>query len=92
MTNFVYAIGVVLIVQLITTYWFPITFILQLQILRIGVFLLLFGYIYFAGYLAKRPAGTQSGRHPWRAGDGQFCRVSFTPASPLFPYAYPLVG
>jgi hypothetical protein len=53
MTNFVLAIGVVLLVQLITTYWFPIIFILQLQILRIGVFLLLIGYIYFAGYLAS---------------------------------------
>ena len=53
MTNFVLAIGVVLLVQIITTYWFPITFILQLQILRIGVFLLIFGYIYFSGYLAK---------------------------------------
>jgi hypothetical protein len=54
MTNFIFAIGVVLLIQLITTYWFPITFILQLQILRIGVFLLIFGYIYFAGYLATR--------------------------------------
>jgi hypothetical protein len=54
MTNFVLAIGFVLAVQLITTYWFPITFILQLQILRIAVFLLLLGYIYFAGYLARR--------------------------------------
>jgi hypothetical protein len=54
MSNFVLAIGGVLCVQLITTYWLPVTFILQLQILRIGVFLLLFGYIYFAGYLAKR--------------------------------------
>lgn len=54
MTNFVLAIGIVLFIQLITTYWFPITFILQLQILRIGVFLLLIGYIYFAGYIARR--------------------------------------
>ncbi|MCX6082370.1 MAG: hypothetical protein NTW32_22820, partial [Chloroflexi bacterium] len=46
-------IGMVLLVQLLTTYLFPITFILQLQILRIGVFLMLFGYIYFAGYLAN---------------------------------------
>ena len=53
MTNFVLAIGMVLLVQLLTTYSFPITFILQLQILRIGVFLMLFGYIYFAGYLAN---------------------------------------
>jgi len=54
MTNFILAIGFVLLIQLITTYWFPITFILQLQILRIGVFLMLIGYIYFAGYLARR--------------------------------------
>jgi len=54
MTNFILAIGVVLFVQLITTYWFPVTFILQLQVLRIGVFLLVIGYIYFAGYLARR--------------------------------------
>ncbi len=53
-THFVIAIGLVLLVQLLTTYWLPITFILQLQILRIGVFLMLFGYIYFAGYLASR--------------------------------------
>ncbi len=52
MTNFILAIGVVMIVQLITTYSLPIIFILQLQILRMGVFLLYFGYIYFAGYLA----------------------------------------
>jgi hypothetical protein len=53
-THFVIAIGLVLLVQLLSTYWLPITFILQLQILRIGVFLMLFGYIYFAGYLASR--------------------------------------
>jgi hypothetical protein len=53
-TNFMVAIGIIMLVQLITTYWFPIILILQLQILRIGVFLLIIGYIYFAGYLAKR--------------------------------------
>jgi len=53
-TNFVLAIGIVLLIQIITTYWLPVTLILQLQILRIGVFLLLFGYLFFTGYLAKR--------------------------------------
>jgi hypothetical protein len=52
--NFVLAIAGVVIIQIITTYWVPVTFILQLQILRIGVFLLIFGYIYFAGYIARR--------------------------------------
>lgn len=54
MTNFMVGIGVVLVVQLVTTYFLPIVFILQLQILRIGVFLQIIGYVYFAGYLAHR--------------------------------------
>jgi general stress protein CsbA len=53
-TNFVIAIGIVLGIQVITTYWLPVTFILQLQILRIGLFLMIIGYLYFAGYLAER--------------------------------------
>ena len=53
-TNFIYAIGIILIVQLITTYWLPVVFILQLQILRVGFFLLVFGYVYFSGFLANR--------------------------------------
>jgi len=84
MTNFVLAIGVVLLVQLITTYWLPITFILQLQILRIGVFLLLIGYIYFAGYLAKRlQQGSLSGI------PGGLVMVSFVAyPSPLLPILF----
>ncbi len=54
LTNFVVAIGLVLLVQIVTTYWLPVVFILQLQILRIGFFLQIIGYLYFAGYLAKR--------------------------------------
>jgi hypothetical protein len=84
MTNFVLAIGVFLLVQLITTYWFPITFILQLQILRIGFFLLLIGYIYFAGYLAKRlQQGSLSGI------SGGLVMFSFiTYPSPLLPILF----
>jgi hypothetical protein len=83
-TNFILAIGIVLVFQLITTYWFPITFILQLQILRIGVFLLLIGYIYFAGYLAKRlQQGSLSGI------SGGLTVVSFvTYPSPLLPLLF----
>ena len=83
-TNFVLAIGVVLFVQLITTYWFPIAFILQLQILRIGVFLLLIGYLYFAGYLARRlQQGSLSGL------SGGLVMVSFVSyPSPLLPILF----
>ena len=84
MTNFVLAIGVVLLVQLITTYWFPIIFILQLQILRIGVFLLYFGYIYFAGYLAHRLQQGRLGGIP-----GGLVTVSFVAyPSPLLPILF----
>lgn len=52
--NFAIAIGLVFIVQLITTYLLPVTVILQLQLLRILFYLLIFGYLYFAGLLARR--------------------------------------
>jgi hypothetical protein len=84
MTNFVLAIGVVLFVQLITTYWFPVTFILQLQILRIGVFLLVIGYIYFAGYLAKR---LQEGGLKGLSGGLVSASFLFYP-SPLLPLVF----
>ena len=53
-THFMLAISLVLLAQVVTTYVLPITLVLQLQILRIGVFLMIFGYLYFAGYLAYR--------------------------------------
>ncbi len=54
MTNFVYAIGVVVVVQVITTYLLPITILVQMQILRIAFYLSIFGYLYFADLLARR--------------------------------------
>ncbi|MBN1431061.1 MAG: hypothetical protein JXB07_22015 [Anaerolineae bacterium] len=53
MTNFVYAIGIILVVQVITTYWLPITIIIQMQILRAAFYLLIFAYLYFAHVLAR---------------------------------------
>jgi hypothetical protein len=84
MTNFVLAIGIVLLIQLVTTYWFPIVFILQLQILRIGVFMLIIGYIYFAGYLARSlQQGSLSGL------SGGLVLVSFvTYPSPVLPILF----
>lgn len=79
--NFVLAIGMVLFVQLVTTYWLPLTLVLQLQILRIGVFLMIFGYIYFAGYLA---AELQQGRLRGLAG-GLVVFTFIAYVSPLLP-------
>lgn len=50
--NFFIAIGIVLVIQVVSTYWLPVTIILQLQILRIGFYILIFSYLYFANYLA----------------------------------------
>ena len=54
MTNFVYAGLIVLLVQLVTAQWLPITIIIQSQIIRIGIFILIFAYLYFGAYLAAR--------------------------------------
>jgi hypothetical protein len=43
----------IMILHLITTQWLPLTFIIQMQISRASLFILIFSYIYFAGYLAK---------------------------------------
>ena len=80
-THFMLAIGLLLLVQLVTTYWLPVTLVLQLQILRIGVFLMIIGYIYFAGYLA---AALQQGRLSGLAG-GLVVFAYVTYVSPILP-------
>lgn len=52
-THFVYAIGLIVLANVITTYLLPVTILLQMQILRAAVFLLPFGYLYFANALAQ---------------------------------------
>jgi hypothetical protein len=41
-------------VQAVTAQWYPITLLVQAQIIRAGFFVLIFGYLYFAHYLARR--------------------------------------
>ncbi|HEY9077291.1 MAG TPA: hypothetical protein VIO61_12220 [Anaerolineaceae bacterium] len=52
--HFSIAIGLVIIAAVITSYVLPITFIVSLQISRIGVFASYFGYLLFAGWLAEQ--------------------------------------
>lgn len=54
MKNFFYAIGITVLVEIVTTYWAPVTIILQSQILRIAMFLTIFGYIYFGNIIAEQ--------------------------------------
>lgn len=55
-TLFVCALVLVLIFQIITAQWLPIVIIIESQIIRAGVFTLVFAYLYFAHYLARRYA------------------------------------
>lgn len=51
--NFVWASLIILIVQLIVGTWLPLTIIIQSQIIRAGVFINFFAYLYFSGHIAR---------------------------------------
>jgi hypothetical protein len=53
-TNFVYAAILILVVEIITAHWYPATIIVQSQIMRAGLFIIIFSYLYFANYIAQR--------------------------------------
>jgi len=51
---FMSAVLVILSVQVVTAHWLPITILIQLQIIRAGVFALIFAYLYFTRYIVAR--------------------------------------
>lgn len=51
MRNFVLAIGVLFLVAVITSYLLPVTILLQMQLLRVGVFMLYISMIYLSFFL-----------------------------------------
>jgi hypothetical protein len=51
--NFVFAALIILIAQLISGTWLPLTVIVQAQIIRVGVFITFFAYLFFSGYISK---------------------------------------
>jgi hypothetical protein len=52
--NFAIAVGILIGVGLIASYILPVTILLQMQILRVGVFMLYFGMIYLAYFISER--------------------------------------
>ncbi len=54
MRNFVLAIGMLVTVSIIVSYLLPVTILLQLQLLRAGIFLLYFGMLYFAFFICQQ--------------------------------------
>lgn len=53
-THFLYAVIIIIVVQIIAGLVFPMTLLMQLQIVRAGLFALVFGYLYLAHYLVTR--------------------------------------
>jgi hypothetical protein len=58
-TLFVIAVIIILVVEIVTAQWLPLRIIVQSQIIRAGIFGLIFGYLYFANYIVTR----------WEAGE-----------------------
>jgi hypothetical protein len=52
--NFSYAIAILIGIGSLATYVLPMTILLQMQIIRVGVFMLYFGMLYFAHYLVHQ--------------------------------------
>jgi hypothetical protein len=61
-TNFVWAALLILAVQELTAHWYPATIVVQSQIIRAGVFIIIFAYLYCAHAIAKRYQSGASGR------------------------------
>ena len=58
MKNFLIAILIVIAIGSLASYLFPVTFIIQFQLIRIGVFLLYFTYLYLA-WIVSRTIATE---------------------------------
>lgn len=50
--NFVWAALIIILIQAIASILLPLTIIIQSQIIRVGVFINFFAYLYFSGYIA----------------------------------------
>jgi hypothetical protein len=66
-THFVTAAVIILAVQVVTAQWMPVTIIIQSQIIRAGLFILIFGLIYFAWYVAEYYRARAPSRARWAA-------------------------
>jgi hypothetical protein len=81
-THFIYAVLIILAVEGVTAQWYPVTLIIQSQIIRAGLFVLVFGYLYFANYLAELYASSALSKSDFGVLTGAVV-VSPIPAIPL---------
>lgn len=59
--NFVIGVGILLLISMFTSYLLPITILLQMQLLRVGVFLLYFSMLYLSFFIAKQYQSSNMG-------------------------------
>lgn len=53
-THFMYAVLFLIGLEVLVSEWLPITFLVQFQIIRIGIFALIFAYLFFIASLFKK--------------------------------------
>lgn len=80
--HFVMAVVLVLLVEVGTALWLPVTLLIQFQIIRIGFWGVLFGYLYFANFLALSYRQWTQARADWAvlAGATLASPLAFFPA------------
>ena len=60
--RFMIAVLLILAVEVVAAQWLPVTIVIELQLIRVGIFALLLGYLYFARYLAAAYQARALGR------------------------------
>ncbi len=81
--HFMAAAVLILVAQVVTAQWLPVTIIIQSQIIRAGLFVLIFAYLYFGRYVARRYCEAPQDRAGFAMLAGSY--VFFTlPVAPLF--------
>jgi hypothetical protein len=85
MTYLMAGLILIMVFQVITTLWLPLTSVIQMQFSRASLFILIFAYIYFAGYIVKEyTAGKIAGGNLILIAGCFFLSVS--PAIPLIAW------
>lgn len=80
-THFMYAGLVLICLEVVVSFWLPVTLLVQFQIVRIGIFILLFGYLFFIRSLVR---DLEEGSVPSSVFSLQFFSVLLSP-TPIIP-------
>lgn len=81
-TNFFYAALTLIVLEVFVSFWFPVTVLVQFQIVRIGIFVLLFGYLFYIHAIVSR---YQNGQISGSMFAMLFASVAISP-TPIVPF------